>query len=72
MHVPPPRDAVRDCMPVLFELLRGEDEASVRAVLGALRVCLYPSVYGRQRPRRPIPDERDAGVRRLPLDHRTG
>lgn len=34
MHVPPPRDAVRDCMPLLFELLVGEPEPAVRVVLG--------------------------------------
>src|SRR5690606_10088042 len=34
MHVPPPRDAVRDCMPALFELLEGEAETPVRVVLG--------------------------------------
>lgn len=34
MHVPPPRNAVRDCMPALFELLTEEEEPSVRAVLG--------------------------------------
>jgi hypothetical protein len=33
-HVPPPREAVREMMPVLFELLRDELSASVRAVLG--------------------------------------
>ena len=33
-HVPPPREAVRDCMPVLFELLAGEAEPAVRVVLG--------------------------------------
>lgn len=33
-HVPPSVEAVRDMMPVLFELLEEEEEASVRAVLG--------------------------------------
>ncbi len=33
-HVPPRRDAVRDAMPTLFDLLRNEAEPSVRAVLG--------------------------------------
>ncbi|MEO9967919.1 MAG: Fic family protein [Reichenbachiella sp.] len=33
-HVPLNRDAVRDCMPLLFELLTNETEPSVRAILG--------------------------------------
>jgi Fic family protein len=34
LHVPVSKEAVRECMPVLFELLEGETEPSVRAVLG--------------------------------------
>jgi len=34
MHVPPSYEAVRDCMPTLFDLLREESEPSVRVVLG--------------------------------------
>ncbi len=34
MHVPPPREAVRECMPALFELLANEVEPAVRVVLG--------------------------------------
>lgn len=34
MHVPPNREAVRDLMPVFFDLLEEEAEASVRVVLG--------------------------------------
>lgn len=33
-HVPPRREAVRDAMPALFDLLEQETEPSVRAVLG--------------------------------------
>ena len=33
-HVPPRQEAVRDAMPVLFDLLESETEPSVRAVLG--------------------------------------
>ena len=33
-HVPPRWEAVRDAMPALFDLLEGETEPSVRAVLG--------------------------------------
>lgn len=50
MHVPPPRDAVRDCMPALFELLRGEDQACVRAVLGHfVFVYIHPYMDGNGR-----------------------
>lgn len=34
LHVPPSKEAVRECMPVLFELLEAETEPQVRAVLG--------------------------------------
>lgn len=33
-HVPPSNEAVRECMPVLFELLETEPDPAVRAVLG--------------------------------------
>ena len=33
-HVPPRREAVRDAMPTFFDLLEGEAEPSVKAVLG--------------------------------------
>jgi Fic/DOC family len=33
-HVPPPKDAIPDAMNKLFELMKNEPEASVRAVLG--------------------------------------
>lgn len=33
-HVPPPKEAIPDMMPALFDLLETEKEASVRAVLG--------------------------------------
>lgn len=34
MHVPPPREAVRDLMPAFFDLLRAENDPAVRVVLG--------------------------------------
>ena len=34
MHVPPNREAVRELMPALFDLLQNEKEAAVRVVLG--------------------------------------
>ena len=33
-HVPLSKEAVRDCMPVLFEMMEAEPDAAVRAVLG--------------------------------------
>ena len=49
-HVPPPRDAVRDCMPALFDLLRAEPEASVRVVLGHfVFVYIHPYTDGNGR-----------------------
>jgi len=44
LHVPVSREAVRDCMPVLFELLEQEPHPGVRAVLGHL-VFVYIHPY---------------------------
>lgn len=50
MHVPPPREAVRDCMPVLFELLAAEPEPAVRVVLGHFAfVYVHPYMDGNGR-----------------------
>ena len=50
MHVPPPREAVRDCMPVLFDLLANEPDPSVRVVLGHFMfVYIHPYVDGNGR-----------------------
>jgi len=50
MHVPPRCEVVRDVMPVLFELLRDEKEASVRVVLGHFMfVYIHPYVDGNGR-----------------------
>jgi Fic family protein len=50
LHVPPPKEAVRDCMPVLFELLEAEKEPQVRAVLGHfLFVYIHPYMDGNGR-----------------------
>jgi hypothetical protein len=50
MHVPPPREAVRDCMPALFDLLQSEPEASVRVVLGHfVFVYIHPYMDGNGR-----------------------
>ncbi len=50
MHVPPPREAVRDCMPALFDLLKNEPEPSVRVVLGHfIFVYIHPYVDGNGR-----------------------
>lgn len=50
MHVPPPREAVRDCMPVLFELLEAETEPAVRVVLGHFMfVHIHPCMDGNGR-----------------------
>ena len=50
MHTPLNKDAVRDAMPVLFELLQNEPEASVRAVLGHfVFVFIHPYMDGNGR-----------------------
>lgn len=49
-HVPPPREAIRDMMPALFDLLAAEPSASVRAVLGHFCfVFIHPYMYGNGR-----------------------
>lgn len=50
MHVPPKSDAVLDMMPMLFELLAEEREASVRVVLGHFMfVYIHPYFDGNGR-----------------------
>lgn len=50
LHVPLSKEAVRDCMPVLFELLETETEPQVRAVLGHfLFVYIHPYMDGNGR-----------------------
>ena len=50
MHVPPPREAVSDCMPVLFDLLEGEAEPTVRVVLRHfIFVYIHPYMDGNGR-----------------------
>jgi Fic family protein len=50
IHVPPPWGAVRDMMPTLFDLLRHEEDASVRAVLGHFALGLiHPYMDGNGR-----------------------
>jgi hypothetical protein len=50
LHVPPSREAVREMMPVLFELLAEEDDPAVRVVLGHFAFVYihpYPDGNGR-------------------------
>lgn len=50
MHVPPSSYAVRDAMPVLFELLEAETDAAVRVVLGHfIFVYIHPYIDGNGR-----------------------
>jgi len=50
MHVPPRHEAVRDCMPAFFDLLREEPEPVVRIVLGHfIFVYIHPYMDGNGR-----------------------
>ena len=50
MHTPQNKNAVRDSMPALFELIENEPEASVRAVLGHfIFVYIHPYMDGNGR-----------------------
>lgn len=50
MHVPPHKDAVRDLMPLFFDLLREEKEPAVRVVLGHfIFVYIHPYMDGNGR-----------------------
>ena len=49
-HVPPPKTAILDCMETLFELLKNEENAGVRAVLGHfIFVYIHPYMDGNGR-----------------------
>lgn len=49
-YVPPPKDAVLDCMGAFFELLKKEEDAGVRAVLGHFMfVYIHPYSDGNGR-----------------------
>ncbi len=49
-HVPMSPEAVRDCMPVFFDLLKAEDDPSVRIVLGHfVFVFIHPFLDGNGR-----------------------
>ena len=50
LHVPPPSQALMECMPVLMELLEKEDRPAVRAVLGhVVFVFIHPYIDGNGR-----------------------
>ncbi|OGT82925.1 MAG: hypothetical protein A3G96_04105 [Gammaproteobacteria bacterium RIFCSPLOWO2_12_FULL_52_10] len=50
MHVPPHYEAVRDCMPAFFDLLREETDTAVRVVLGHfVLVYIHPYMDGNGR-----------------------
>jgi hypothetical protein len=50
VHVPPPREAVREMMPALFDLITEEPSAAVRAVLGHFCfVFIHPYMDGNGR-----------------------
>ncbi|MBL4869114.1 MAG: Fic family protein [Pseudomonadales bacterium] len=50
MHVPPSRETVRDAMPAFFELMRAEENAAVRTVLGHfIFVYIHPYMDGNGR-----------------------
>ena len=50
MYTPPPRIAVRDLMPLLFELLTEEQDPAVRVVLGHfVLVYIHPYMDGNGR-----------------------
>jgi hypothetical protein len=50
LHVPPSKETVRECMPILFELLEQETAPAVRAVLGHfLFVYIHPYMDGNGR-----------------------
>jgi hypothetical protein len=56
LHVPLSKEAVRECMPILFELLEAETEPSVRAVLGHF-VFVYIHPAWMEWSPRPVSDE---------------
>ena len=50
MHVPPPKEAVRDLMPAFFDLIRKEEHPAVRIALGHfIFVFIHPYIDGNGR-----------------------
>ena len=50
LHVPPPKESVRETMPVLFELISNEEHPAVRAILGHFFfVYIHPYMDGNGR-----------------------
>ncbi len=50
LHVPPPSEALRDCMPLLMSLLQSEESGAVRSVLGHfVFVFIHPYIDGNGR-----------------------
>ena len=50
LHTPPRVEAVQECMPILFDLLREETESAVRVVLGHfVLVYIHPYMDGNGR-----------------------
>lgn len=65
LHTPLPSDALRDAMTTLFELLREEPEASVRAILGHFMFTyIHPYMDGNGRVGRFLM-EYNVGIRQL-------
>ncbi len=50
MYMPPSREVVRDAMPAFFDLVRAEENAAVRVVLGHfIFVYVHPYMDGNRR-----------------------
>lgn len=72
--MPPHREAVREAIPVIFDLLDAETEPSVRAAFGhSLFGYIHPYPDGNKRMARFIMNAMlDAGIRRLSMDRHSG
>lgn len=71
-HVPPNQSAVRDVMPVLFELFKRRTGTGCSRCVRAFYICLHSSVHGWQRTHCAFFNECYAGIGRLFVDCNSG
>lgn len=70
-HTPMNKDAVRDVMPILFELLEFEEHPGVSGSRSFF-LCLYTPIYGRKWTYGTVSNECHVSLRGIPMDGDSG